>query len=174
MPYLKQPAYLLLGLLLAIVEVGFVCAFPSALGQISLVAMFLTIWFFLRQKETTFALAAGLGIGLGLFSGYDFWVWLVAALVAAGVGYFLSGTVLTDQSLFALVVLNAFIHAALFVGEFVFSNLFAGVGPIKLQLSPGLVMAGVFSLMVETLLLYLFFLVYRRVRGKKATRLMHI
>jgi hypothetical protein len=174
MSYLRQTVYFFAGLFLAVFEIGVVRALPGVFGTVSVVSMALTIFFFLRQKETTFALAAGIGIGLGLFSAYGFLTWVLVAILAAAAGYFLSNSILTDQSLFALVVLNAGIHFFLFLTELVASNTLGRGSLIKLPLDLSLAVSGVEAFVAETLLLYLFFLVYRKVRGKKAARLAHI
>ena len=174
MSYLRQSIYFLAGLFLAIFEVGVVRTLPGILGLLSVASIALTIFFFLRQKETTFALAAGLGVGLGFFSGYGFLVWILIVIFAAVIGYFLSNSILTDQSLFALVILNAGIHFSLFLIELIASNLFGRSSLIRLSFNTSLALGGAEALVAETLLLYLFFLIYRKSRGNKIARLVHV
>jgi hypothetical protein len=174
MSHLKQLIYLVMGLLLAIFEIGVIRTLPMVFGTISTISLVLTIFYFLRIKEKTFALATGLAIGLTIFSGYVFWVWIAVIFFAAIAGYFLSNLILTDQSLFALIVLNAGIHLFLFFAEFVLSNLFSRGLPIGLTFTQPLVLAGVEAAVVETILLYFFFLVYKKVWRKKIVRLVHV
>jgi hypothetical protein len=174
MSFLRQSIYFLSGLFLAIFEIGFVRTLPGAFGTVSVISMALTIFFFLRQKETTFALAAGIGIGLGFFSAYSFLTWILIVVFAATMGYFLSNLILTDQSLFALVVLNAGIHFSVFLMEIIASNLLGRGVLVKLPLDASSVVSGIGSAIAETMILYFFFLIYRKVRGKKAARLVHV
>jgi hypothetical protein len=174
MSYLRQLIYFLAGLFLAVFEIGFIRSLHGVLGTISIVSMTLAIFFFLRQKETTFALSVGIGVGLGLVSGYGFFVWMLIVIFAALAGYFLSNSILTDQSLFALVVLNAGIHFFLFLMEFLATNFLNNGSLMTLSFDLALASAGLLAIFAETLLLYFFFLIYRKVFGKKAARLVHV
>ncbi len=140
----------------------------------SIFSIALTIFLFLRQKETTFALAAGIGIGLGFFSGYNFLAWIIIIVCATAAGYYVSNSILTDQSLFALVALNACIHFAIFLTEFFVSGLLSQNSPIKLSANPALILSGFGAIIAETIFLYFFFAIYKKARGKKATRLIHV
>jgi hypothetical protein len=174
MRYLAKCLFFLTGLAAALVAVGVVGELPGYFGKISVLSLAVTIFFFLKSDEAAFVFAAGAAIGLGSFSGYGFTIWIVVAAAICGAGYFVSHDLLTDQSLFALLSMNAILHAVLFVSEYAASNLINMNSSIKLIFDLALLKSGLVALLMETVLLYLFFIGYQKTRAKRTGRLIHI
>ena len=158
------------GGLIALVTVGGVRVLPGAWGIVSIGAVVITVAVFFLEPDRVYALAAGIGIGLDLWSAYPMFIWTVVSIATAFVAIMLFRSYITNRSLFAFVILGLVVQVTQTVSQFALTHLSALVFPNVVSFTPD---AGTFMLMleaagIEVIALAVVFYLYARIRGRSS------